>query len=589
MGSIIQLASSPLVIREIRVFLRSKKAYVALFLFLTGLLAIVYQNWTGFTMQMLPDGDRAGASRDFFMAIAEGHLLFVILVTPLLMAPSLAGEQEQSTLTLLLSSPISNAHLVFAKWLAPILYLILLLTASIPFLSVPFIGGGLSALEVAFTYLILLAAALMFGSMGLFCSTLRPRVYEVYLISVLATAALALLVPFHGSVWHFIKTLDWEMQGARNLGLQLLSPFYAFRAELQPTPDIGHFTIQGSGFTLSVSLPMVVFLFLSLSVTAGFLWLTARRLQSIIYGPERVAPGREEDEAAEAAGVRDEDDDLIDEDMLDKDPGLYLERRVQWFARWPVLFRLTYISLMISALTLPLASYKGSGLFLSLPFIAAAFFTLPLAATSISSDRERGTLDILLTTLLSSKQLVKAKFTANVLYSLMIALALYVPGMIIQMIFGLVLQFNVDLILQPSDLPGYLMYLVVLALSLMMYTALGLYFSALFARTNMAMLAAGVAIFATLVAPFLMPARALEALSSYFGFFAVFAVLFLSPLSGVSLLFPEGRVTLLDQTITGLRSFEGGTWIFVAFQCVICIGLTIYFLNKTRFALESRN
>lgn len=609
MNFILRLFTSALLIREIRIFLRSKKAFAALFLFQSGLLLIVYQNWAGFAAQFQPGGDTIFASRSLFAAITEGHLYFLTIITPLLMAPAIAAEQEQSTLTLLLSSPISNAQLVIAKWLTPILFLILLLTASIPFLSIPFLGEGLSASEVIVAYIILLSTTLMFGSLGLFCSTLRSRVYEVYLITVIMTLAVGFLLPYHSALWHYIQTLNWKSAATSILGFENFSPFHAFYCEMFPSPNRNYITLSLAaigGGSVRITWALVMYLISSLCLTAGFLSLAMLRMRRIVYGEGPVMLGGAGDlfddgprtriEAAlggeadvDYKPVRSDDDELIDEDALDLDAGLYLERRVQWFARWPVLFRLTYISLMISALTLPLASYKGSGLFLSLPFIVAAFFTLPLAATSISSDRERGTLDLLLTSLISPKKLIKAKFVANMQYSSMIALALFVPGMLIQMIFGLLLQYNVDLILQWSDLPAYVFYMMMLGAALMMYTALGLFCSAYFSRTNQSMLTAGVLIFVTLVLPFMVPAHALSMVSSGLGYTVVIGLLFLSPLSGISLLFPEGRVSLLSHTTAGLRLSGDLSFYFAAFQCVVCVGVAIYLLRKAQAALDRRD
>jgi len=602
---VLRLFTSALLIREIRIFLRSKKAFGALLLFQSALLLIVYQNWAGFAAQFQPGGNTIFASRSLFAAITEGHLYFLTIITPLLMAPAIAAEQEQSTLTLLLSSPISNAQLVIAKWLTPILFLILLLTASIPFLSIPFLGEGLSASEVVVAYIILLSTTLMFGSLGLFCSTLRSRVYEVYLITVIMTLAVGFVLPYHSALWHYIQTLNWRSAASSVWGFENFSPFHAFHSEMYPSADPKSFisftlSLFGGG-AVRVTWSLILFVTASVSLTVMFLYLAMWRMRYIVYGEGSVVlsgsgqlfedePRSRKDEIdSDHKPVRSDEDELIDEDALDLDAGLYLERRVQWFARWPVLFRLTYISLMLSALTLPLASYKGSGLFLSLPFIVAAFFTLPLAATSISSDRERGTLDLLLTSLISTKKLIKAKFVANMQYSSMIALALFVPGMLIQMIFGLLLKYNVDLILQWSDLPAYLFYLVMLGAALMMYTALGLFCSAYFSRTNQSMLTAGVLIFVTLVLPFMIPAQTLTTISSAFGYLVVIGLLFLSPLSGISLLFPEGRVSLLTNTTASLRLSGDLSFYFAVFQCVVCVGVAIYLLRKAQAALDRRD
>jgi hypothetical protein len=296
-------------------------------------------------------------------------------------------------------------------------------------------------------------------------------------------------------------------------------------------------------------------------------------------------------------GIFSGDDDEIHEHERDEDfsfdvtseegnPGIVLEQRVQWFARMTTLIRLCYLSLLISIFTLPLASYSGSWLFLTLPFVSAALFTLPLAATSISSDRERGLLDLLRTTMISSEQIIQAKFWTNLQYSLFIALALYLPGMLLQLICG-TLGYEVDMFTNSYSIIAIAAYPVVLFFSMLLYTAFGLFCSAYTGRTNRALVLSGSVIFLTLVVPFLVPVSnvAPDSILAYFG---TLGFSLLSPLVGVASLYPEDSISLAGRSMITFGSDSMVfPLLFVVVQCVLCVVGTYVFLDLAKKKLES--
>lgn len=596
--SIYNMVSFPLLARETRVLLRSNKAFLAMLVFDAILMVVVVQQWSVFSSYWDPGRDVAEGAKQFFYWITMGHLGFLTLFTPFVMAPSIAREHEQETLTLLLSSPVTSLQIIMVKWLTPMLYMVLILTAAMPFLALVFLGGGLSMTEVFMAYLVMLFATFMYGSMGMFCSTLRPRVYEVYLLSIAAMLLIALFLPYHGSIWHYISTLRWQGVGTLNHDLQYLSPFFVLSELIYPTTQFAQtkITLDNPFAGLGLGGPGIVlnkvqtmFMVVTSAVTLGFLTLATLRVHRLTLGNESLPSlpeeELEEEDDEDEFGLMDRDYMIsFDDSQATRNPGLALERRIQWFARLPVLFRLFYISLIISVLTLPLASYNGSWLFLSLPFIASAFFTLPLAATCISSDRERGTLDLVRTSLLSSRQIVSAKFTTNMQYSFFLALALYLPGMLIQLIFALFLNWEVDLVTSTSDVFAILFYPFILFSALMLYTGLGLFLSAAISRTNQAMLISGLLIFITLITPFLLPpigwSQGFLPGLLYIGF------LFMSPLTGVSILFPAGSVRLLDDSLSAIQATGWQAFSFAIAQCIVCVIGAVYLVYQAEKALD---
>ncbi len=566
--------SSPLLIREIRIFLRSNKAFLCLLLFLGALVITVMMNWAAFTEHWRPDRDIARGARIFFHSLASGHLYLIILFMPFLLAPSIVEEREKNTLDLLVSSPISIAHLVLAKLISPLLFVFMLLTAALPVLALCFLGGGLGMIDVLYAYIIMLATSVIYSCLGLLCSTLRSRVYEVYLVAVLMTVVLCLVIPFHGSLWRYITVVKWVEGGSINHGLEFLSPFYILRSLIYTPAGVARSTY------------IFIYLFITLALS-GMMMITSFAIVRRIASGTAFGSDYKEDD--------DEDNDIIkayardyyisfDSTSQDGNPGLVLERRVQWFSRLPVLMRLFYSSLMLSILTLPLASYQGSWIFLSLPFISAAFFTLPLAATSISSDYERETIYLLRTSLLSSKQIVYAKFLSSLQYSFVIALALYFPGMAFQLFFSF-MGYEVDLVSNFADTIAMIFYPVALFFSLLMYNAWGLLCSSYFRHSNKSLIVSGVIILVTICAPFLVPQIDFFALSSI-SYFLTFILMFLSPLAGIITLYPPGTIKYLERSLFEIRNLSEIPYIFPLFQCIFFLIITYFLLKKTIYFLE---
>ncbi len=597
------ITSSALVGRELRSVLRSNKSFLVLLLFLVGLLFILSQNWAtftnAFTSSLTPAENISIGARHMFYALSQGHLLLFIVVIPLIMAPSIALERETSTLELLFSSPISMSHLILAKLTAPLLFMILLLTASIPALSLCFLGGGLDSGDVARIYLIILVTIFALSSLGLFCSTLRPKVYEVYLLAIGITFLFFFLLPFHGSIWKYICTLSWKDNSVINHDFQYISPFYALQKEMFLTQGVKlyNFNIPNpqdlfSGkplITMTIGYSGLFYLIYSLVFGIGLIYLSVLRVRYIVLGTAgeiSEKPSEFEEEVLE--NDRDERNYLItfDATSLEGNPSLTLEQKVQWFARFPVLMRLFYSALMISILTLPLASYEGSWLYLILPFIVSALFTLPLAATSISIDSQRKTLDFLRTSLLSSRQIVLAKFTTNLYYSFIIAFALYLPGMLLQLFSAWVLDYDVDLVTASGGTLSVLGYPVLLFCCLILYTSLGLFCSVYFLSTTRAMIVSGAVILVSMLAPVLFIGEISLVNQGYGLFLLVIIILLISPLSGITALFPPGYIKMLGMTKIFEQYSASESLLFALLQCLLCICLSLFLLKKTMSRLN---
>lgn len=154
--------------REFLSLLRSPKAVAiqAAVMILCGLLVII--RW--------PDGARvdfAGArSREVLVLFGYGLLAAVVLLTPVFPATSIVRERQQRTLVLLIHSPLAPETIYFGKLVASLGFALLLIALTLPCAAACHAMGGVSLVrEVLPLYGLLIAAAVQFGSLGLYISS----------------------------------------------------------------------------------------------------------------------------------------------------------------------------------------------------------------------------------------------------------------------------------------------------------------------------------------------------------------------------------------------------------------------------------
>jgi len=503
--------SVPLLRRELRSFLRSARPFWILFFFLALLMAIMGVSWGEFLKAWSPAMNLTGAMRGMFFTLAQGHLYFLVFFIPFLTAPSLVSERENGTLELLLSSPLSPFQVVVAKLLAPLVFVFLLLLAGTPVLALCLIGGGLSLQEIASVYLYFLFITLAYGSVGLYCSTLFAKTWQVMLAAAFLTLFLLVVLPYHGSLWQLIRPLFfWSTDRYHwagffsenrkdlieiNHGFHYLNPFEAFR-DLYPI-NPGPKPVSA----LSCFLYLAVLALLSIS-------LALRRIHHATVLPPvhswRARSRTKEETRRRSLFFRDLSRDFSTRFASGEDrAGSLLEERLQWFARSPGLIRTGYTGVIVSIMILPIAAYESTLVFYAFPFLFTLLFTLPVTATRIGVEREQGTLDLLRTTLLPMPSLVRAKFQTCLSYSLVAALALYLPGMITRLLYGWAAGPKVVTPFKAHDTVVLLLYPMFLYAVIRFYTALALYGSACFRRSSRALMFTGAAVLLTVVLPFL--------------------------------------------------------------------------------------
>ena len=182
------LRDNPVLNRELLVNLRAPRAFVILFLYVVFLAVVVYFYWPGGGAN---EQVSAGVARRLFELFFLGQFFLVALVAPAFAAGSITGEKERKTYEMLLASPLRPWTILVGKLLSSLTYLILLIVSSLPPMILCFLLGGILLSEIVRAYLILILAAGTFGLLSVACSSMFRRTSSALVVSYLIILPLA--------------------------------------------------------------------------------------------------------------------------------------------------------------------------------------------------------------------------------------------------------------------------------------------------------------------------------------------------------------------------------------------------------------
>jgi ABC-type transport system involved in multi-copper enzyme maturation permease subunit len=100
----------------------------------------------------------------FMNAVLVTQFMAVMALTPVLVAGSIAGERERGTLDVLLTMPLSSAEIVLGKFVVRLLAVACLMLAGLPVLSLATLWGGVDAERVLFVELAITIVAAGVGA-----------------------------------------------------------------------------------------------------------------------------------------------------------------------------------------------------------------------------------------------------------------------------------------------------------------------------------------------------------------------------------------------------------------------------------------
>ncbi len=440
---------NPVLQRELLTNLRANRAFVLMLFYqlaLSSVLLFAYPQTR--RVDLTADFSPAVQLVDFFFL---GQYVLASLMAPTFASAAISGEKERKTYEMLLASPLEPWAIVIGKMVASLTHLALLIISSLPIIMLALPLGGVSIYEVLAAYMWLMISILLFGSIGLACSCGFRRTASSLVVSYLLILPLVI-----GGALFWLG-----LQSNGNLRLQI--------ATLVLPP---------------------VYLVISFFLCA---W-TARRL---LYPPDVGSEGKDvvdlEEESKNAVGMiiqRDQFPDRLFAPprrttlMRDEANPVYdKEIHAELFSQGTLMLRLV---IQISML-------------LAIPLMAAFLFIYPwmcpwyisyvlifnilvapvFSAGALTSERERQTLELLLTTILRPWQIMWGKLLAGFRVSYVLTMFLMWP-----MVLAFVLGFQ----MYYSNWLAVLSFFLIVFVSAVFNSVSALFCSSICKRTSAAML-----------------------------------------------------------------------------------------------------
>jgi ABC-type transport system involved in multi-copper enzyme maturation permease subunit len=193
--SVVPLRMNPVLRREMVERMRGGRTFVVLTLYLALLSSVVF-----FAYQVGRENDdptqAALLGRGIFEWLVFFMLLLVLFIAPGTAASAIAGERERQTLVPLQVTLLSPQRILLGKIYAAVAFLLLLIVATMPLLSVSYLIGGVTMGEVLGGVGAVLFVGLAVGCLSAAISTFTRRVqgatvfsYGMVLLLLLGTIA----------------------------------------------------------------------------------------------------------------------------------------------------------------------------------------------------------------------------------------------------------------------------------------------------------------------------------------------------------------------------------------------------------------
>jgi len=456
------LFENPVLQRELLVNLRMTRAFVLLFCYLALLGLVVYVAWpTSQTLDLTATPEEARRLVNLFFL---GQYVLMSLMVPSFAAGTITGEKERKTYEMLLASPMRPGAIVIGKLLASMTHLAVLVFCSLPIVMLCLPLGGKHFSEVVATYVAMGSSVITFGMICLAVSSYFKRT----LASVVVSYLLILPLVLFGILFYLV--------------FQTYSEF------------------------LLVVLAGVVPV--GCAVVCGLLMATISR--RLMYPPDVGAEAEEvvdlEEEQREAVGMVIRSDQFPDrlfappkrDDLMADhvNPVYDKEMRSELFGHGTLMLRLVIqmsmgLALVVMAVCLYIWPQKAPW-YTSYVLLFNMLVGPVFSAGAVTNERERQTLELLLTTALGPWQILSGKMISSLRVSLVLTSFLVWP---------ILLAWLLPPWTYWNDTLTIVGYLAVILVTSLTTTTLAMFCSVIFRKTSISMMTVYLALLVLFAAP----------------------------------------------------------------------------------------
>lgn len=411
--------------------------------YLTAMLVVVV-----FSMFAAASGGHAsladlakGASRTFQWA-SFTQLALMCFLAPVFTAGAITQERDSQTLNILLSTPLTNAQIVFGSLMSRLYFVFMLLLAGLPIFLVTMIYGGVTMSQIFESFALAGSTALLTGALAIFIAMLgvgtRRTMFSFYLLIGMYLLALYMFGSWQGT---WVAASPPNIADQKMSWLAPLHPFLALEVALRRVyaPPYSHLADSSAWVRYSLAFPSAAYVtwttLVAFILTLCSLMFVRRgaKVGEQTWGNRMLGVFRRKSEGERRRTLR----------SVWHNPVAWREAKTRAaggrMLRWGVI-GLGVIATMVLFIfyiagSMPAAQVRQwlAGL-VAVQFGVAMIIATNTAATSLTKEKEAKSLDLLLTTPLTSRYILWGKLRGLVSFALPLlavpTLALFVFGLL---------------------------------------------------------------------------------------------------------------------------------------------------------------
>ena len=185
LASVVARPMNPVLARELRQRMRGRWAPVVITIYLLLLAGVMQLVHTAYVRNSDVGSalDAGGLGRTLFQTLIFFMLLLLCFLVPGLSAAAVAGERERQTLVPIQVTMLKPLSIVTGKLMASLAFVLLLLTATLPLISVSLIIGGVGLPEVFRAMGMLFLTAVLLASIAVATSSVLRRVQAATVVA----------------------------------------------------------------------------------------------------------------------------------------------------------------------------------------------------------------------------------------------------------------------------------------------------------------------------------------------------------------------------------------------------------------------
>jgi len=365
--------------REIAFAPRARGLYVARAVYAAMLLAIVATCWlvvTG-TQSVTTAGDTARFGATLMRILAPLQLTLAMLAAALTGVVAVSTEKDRRTLELLLVSRLTDRELVLGKLAASLVRVLLLLLAAVPMFAIASLFGGVTPGQLGRMFLVTVAASLAAASIATTVAFWKDTTFQALAITLFALVA-----------WVAIGETVAVASGPA--AAAMVSPARAVFATLRPTGG--------------AALPP--FLGVCAAIIVGVNTIAVARLRRWNVARDSRTPDRAGGQTPQTTPAR----------VVWDNPILWRETCTRAYGRMIILVRVAWLMLFVVAVAGVIREARSprpdplAVAVAVVPMVLASLVAVTaLAVTSVTTERDRGSLDLLLVSDLEPGEFVWGK------------------------------------------------------------------------------------------------------------------------------------------------------------------------------------